>query len=184
MVLSACSNTDTSASAEAAVVEEAAAPSWLFTQTSDSGRIEMTDGQATRLVMGDVDLHTIAFSDRPDRLTDVIDTGAMTDRWSDTFGDDPPNAVLVEHQPGGETDSLVMVLRRPVFDATARTLSYDIEILADEAHPESIEGLTGQVHQVPPTEFRAVSLFIDSTNPYMPPVVVAPTPQPTPLPHS
>ena len=155
--------------ADGAAADDGAEPSWLFSQTSDTGRLEMTDGEATRLVMNDVDLHTIEFSDRPDRVAEIIDTAALTDAWEATFGDDPPNAVLVEHRPDGETDSLVLVLRRPVFDATARTLTYEVEILADEEHPESIEGLAGEVHQVPPTEFEAVSLFIDSGHDIIPP---------------
>lgn len=136
--------------------------SWLASQTSESGRIEFTDGRATRLVLEGVDAHTIMFSDRPDRLTDVVDTAAITEQWEELFADSAPNAVLVEHRPDGETDSLVVVLTNPVFDAATRTLSYDIEVLADEDHPESVSGLTGEVHEEPPSEFLAASLFIDN----------------------
>ena len=177
---SACSDTDSSA--EAAAVDDGAGDeaSWLYSQTADSGRLEMTDGQVTRLVMNDIDPHTIAFSDRPERLTEIVDTGTLTDAWNEMFGDDPPNAVLVEHQPEGETDSLVVVLREPVFDATARTLTYDVEVFADEQHPESLTGIVGDVHAVPPTEFRAVSLFIDCTIIPPPPDTTPPTlPPPT-----
>lgn len=163
VVLAGCSSAESLTGADAADSADQEEVSWLFSQTADSGRLEMTDGQATKLVMNDVDAHTIAFSDRPERLTDIIGTEAMTDMWNEMFGDDPPNAVLVEHSPDGETDSVVLVLQRPTFDATSRTLSYDIEVLADEQHPESIDGLTGGVHDVPPTEFRAVSLFIDDS---------------------
>ena len=33
--------------------------------------------------------------------------------------------------------------------------------IADEEHPESLSGLTGEVHDEAPTEFLAASLFID-----------------------
>ena len=163
VMAAACSSTDTSAGATGdPVANEAAEASWLASQTSDSGRIEFTDGEATKLVMDGVDLHTIMFSDRPDRLTDVVNTAAITDQWDELFAGSAPNAVLVEHRPDAETDSLVVVLSRPVLDTATQTLSYDIEVLADEDHPESVRGLIGDVHDEAPTEFSAASLFIDS----------------------
>lgn len=164
MVVAGCSSTDSSAepTGEPAADEATAEVSWLASQTSDSGRIERTDGEATLLVLVDVDLHTIGFSDRPERLTDVVDTATYIDRWDEMFADSAPNGVLVEHRPDGEADSLVVVLSRPVLDTTSRTLTYDIEVLADEAHPDSVRGLTGDVHDEAPTEFGAVSLFIDN----------------------
>jgi len=149
--------------------------SWLASQTADSGRIEFTDGRATGLVMEGVDPHTIMFSDRPDRLADVVDTGGFTDRWDEMFADSAPNAVLVEHLPSGPTDSLVVVLSRPVFDRASSTLRYDIEVLADERPPDSVQGLAGEVHEEAPGDFRSASLFIDdavcyeSKQPYCPP---------------
>jgi hypothetical protein len=189
VVLAGCSSAEspTAGAVDSTDQEEV---SWLYTQTADSGRLEMTDGQATKLVLNDVDPHTIAFSDRPERLTDIVGTEAMTDMWDELFGDDPPNAVLVEHSPEGDTDSVVVVLRRPVFDPSTGTLSYDIEVLADEQHPATIEGIGGDVHEVPPTEFRAVSLFIDdattTTNIIPPPsdYTVPPPPPPPPPPPS
>jgi hypothetical protein len=135
--------------------------SWLASQTADGGRIEFTEGVATRLVLEGIDAHTIMFSDRPDRLTDVVDTAAIAEQWDELFADSAPNAVLVEHRPDGETDSLVVVLTNPVLDLAGGTLSYDIEVLADEDHPDAIDGLTGDVHEEPPSEFLAASLFID-----------------------
>ncbi|CAN5665948.1 hypothetical protein BH10ACT3_BH10ACT3_23170 [soil metagenome] len=165
---------------------EDSAPSWLASQTADGGRLEFTDGRATRLVLDGVDLHTIMFSDRPDRLADVVDTGAFGDQWDEVFADSSPNAVLVEHRPDGGADSLVVVLSRPVFDNVTRTLSYDIQVLADEQHPESVEGLVGEVYDETPTEFRDVSLFIDNAicvedgEPACPPPPLTPPPPPPP----
>lgn len=163
----ACSSTDTTADPIGEPVADVAAGdvSWLASQTSHSGRIEFTDGEATQLVMDGIDPHTITFSDRPERLTDVMDTATYVDQWDEMFADSAPNAVLVEHRPDGETDSLVVVLSRPMLDTTSRTLTYDIEVLADEMHPESVRGLTGDVHDEAPTEFRAATLFIDGEPP-------------------
>lgn len=163
LMTAACSGTDTNADPIGdPVADEADEVSWLASQTAEGGRIEFTAGVVTRLVLDGIDLHTIMFSDRPDRLTDVVDTAAITEQWNDLFADSAPNAVLVEHRPDGETDSLVVVLTNPVLDLAAGTLSYDIEVLADEDHPESIAGLVGNVHDDAPTEFRAASLFIDN----------------------
>jgi hypothetical protein len=78
------------------------------------------------------------------------------------FADSAPNAVLVEHDPTGNTDSLVVVLTDPVLDGS--TMSYTAEILEDEAHPSSVEGLVGAPHAEPPAEFADASLFIDDVN--------------------
>ena len=173
-IVTACTNDDTWAGEDpvTAAAGEASEPdaqsaddtevSWLASQTATSGRIEFTDGEPTRLVLDGVDAHTVMFSDRPDRLTDVVDTAAITEQWDELFADSAPNAVLVEHRPAGDTDSLVVVLTNPVLDTAARTLSYDIEVLADEDHPESVSGLVGYVHDDAPTEFLAATLFIDS----------------------
>jgi hypothetical protein len=161
---SACSSDGPTAAGDpvAAVTPDAEEVSWLASQTAEGGRIEFTDGVATRLVLEGIDPHTIMFSDRPDRLTDVIDTAAITEQWDEMFADSAPNAVLVEHRPDGATDSLVVVLTNPVLDLAGGTLGYDIEVLADEDHPDAIAGLTGDVHDETPTEFRAASLFIDN----------------------
>lgn len=166
MTAGACSSSDTTANALGDPVADEAGEtsevSWLASQTAEGGRIESPDGVPTRLVLDGIDAHTIMFSDRPDRLSDVVDTSAFIEQWGDLFADSAPNAVLVEHRPGGATDSLVVVLTDPVLDIDAGTLSYTIEVLADEDHPESISGLVGDVHDSAPTEFRAASLFIDS----------------------
>lgn len=177
LIVASCSSDDTSADREpvtsaagetgepVAQSADDTAASWLASQTAEGGRIEFTDGEPTTLVLHGIDDHTVMFSDRPDRLTDIIDTAAITEQWAEMFADSAPNAVLVEHRPAGDTDSLVVVLTNPVLDTAARTLSYDIEVLADEDHPESVSGLVGNVHDDPPMEFAAASLFIDNTRP-------------------
>ena len=135
--------------------------SWLYSQTADGAELDDLGGGAYRLIMRGVDPHTIQFSDRPDRLVEIIDTARLVHHWPELFADSAPNAVLVEHEPSGETDSLVVVLTDPIYDMAARTLSYGVEILADELHPERLVALADG-HTRPPTMMRWVSLFIDS----------------------
>ncbi|MEN9552908.1 MAG: hypothetical protein RLY24_503, partial [Actinomycetota bacterium] len=45
--------------------------SWLYSQTSDTAELDDLGGGKYRLIMRGVDLHTIQFSDRPDRLVEV-----------------------------------------------------------------------------------------------------------------
>jgi hypothetical protein len=135
--------------------------SWLYSQTADGGElIDLGEG-SYRLVMRGVDPHTIQFSDRPDRLVKIIDTAQLVDRWDVLFADSAPNAVLVEHEPDGTTDSIVVVLTEPRYDMAADELSYAVRILADLEHPERVSGL-GDAHLQPPVIMRFISLFIDS----------------------
>ena len=135
--------------------------SWLYSQTSDTAELDDLGGGKFRLVMRGVDLHTIQFSDRPDRLVEVIDTEDFVHGWDTMFASSPPNAVLIEHEPSGQTDSLVVVLTNPEFNYADDEISYDVEILADEQHPERLLKLVN-AHTEPPVNMRAVSLFIDS----------------------
>ncbi len=144
--------------------------SWLYSQTADTGELDDLGGGKYRLVMHGIDAHTIQFSDRPDRLVEIINTGDFVHAWDTMFASSAPNAVLVEHEPDGSTDSLVVVLTNPLFDLENNTLSYDAEILADEKHPERLKKLA-VAHAEPPVHMSAVSLFIDS-------VSDTPTPQP------
>jgi len=135
--------------------------SWLYSQTAGSG--ELTDlGDGTyRLTMRDTDRHTVMFADRPDRLAEIIETSDLIDDWDELFATSSPNAVLVEHEPDGSTDSIVVVLEQPAFDPTTAELTYIVTILADEAHPERLQAF-GTPHAEPPLTMSAVSLFIDS----------------------
>lgn len=135
--------------------------SWLYSQSANEGVLEDLGSNRYRLTMKNVDLHTIMFSDRPDRLVEVIDTKDLVDSWGEVFATSAPNAVLVEHEPDGTTDSLVLVLEQPVLDVKAKTIVYEAELLADEMHPERLKKLV-DAHLEPPSEFYAVSLFIDS----------------------
>ena len=135
--------------------------SWLYSQTADSGELDDLGNGKFHLILRDVDYHTIQFSDRPDRLVEIIETADLVKNWDTLFATSSPNAVLVEHEPDGTTDSLVVVLEKPHFDYEADELTYEVTILADEAHPERLKKLAN-AHTQAPVAMRAVSLFIDS----------------------
>ena len=135
--------------------------SWLYSQTADTAELDTLGDGKFRLIMRGVDLHTVQFSDRPNRLVEILDTSDFVHHWDRMFATSLPNAVLVEHEPSGLTDSLVVVLDKPQFDYEADELTYELTILADEMHPERLKKLA-DAHDTPPTNMRAVSLFIDS----------------------
>jgi hypothetical protein len=137
--------------------------SLLYSLTADAGRLEPAAGTNNfTLTLTGVDAHTIQFADRPSRYSGIIPTADLVEHWAAFFGDDPPNAVLVEHERGtGGTDSLVVTLTDPVYDATAGTLRYAVTLLDDEHAPDRLDSLGRARHATPPTAFDAASLFID-----------------------
>lgn len=141
--------------------EDESGVSWLYSQTADNAELDDLGGGKYRLILRGVDYHTVQFSDRPDRLVEVIDTADFVHAWDTMFASSLPNAVLVEHEPSGETDSLVVVLEKPNFNYELDELSYEMTILSDEQHPERLRKLAN-AHSAAPVNMRAVSLFIDS----------------------
>ena len=135
--------------------------SWLYSQTAGAGELDEREDGTFHLILRDVDFHTVQFSDRPERLTEIIDTADLVRDWDTLFATSSPNAVLVEHEPSGETDSLVVVLHKPYFDYAADELTYEVKVLADEEQPERLKKLANAYVKSPIT-MRAVSLFIDS----------------------
>lgn len=135
-------------------------PSWLFSQTADAGTFSTDADGVSTLTLIDVDPGVIGFTDRPDRDTAVIAVERFVEAWPTMFADSAPNAVLVEHQPDGESDSFVVELSDPRLDGT--TLSFTAEVLDGEDH-SGIAGVTVTPHTDPPAKFQTVSLFIDDT---------------------
>lgn len=133
-------------------------PSWLFSQTADAGTFSTDADGVSTLTLTDIDPGVVGFTDRPDRDTAVIAVAGFVEAWPTMFADSAPNAVLVEHQPDGESDSFVVELSDPKLDGT--TLSFTAEVLDGEDH-SGIAGVTATPHTDPPAKFQTVSLFID-----------------------
>lgn len=153
-------NADDATGDPVAAVDEA--PSWLFSHTADGGTLTSNGDGTYALTMSGIDPKVMAFTDRPDRQTAILTAQDLVDTWPSMFADSAPNAVLVEHDPSGETDSLVVVLTDPALDGS--TMTYTATILEDEAHPSSVDGIVNSPHADPPSEFADVSLFIDDVN--------------------
>ncbi len=138
------------------------APSWLFTLTSTGGTFS-TDADGTQtLTLTGIDPGVTAFTDRPDRDAAVVPADRFVQEWPSLFEDSAPNAVLVEHEPSGESDSFVVTLFDPVLDGS--TLTFTAEIVDGEDHSDQIPGLTATPHSEPPASFSTVSLFIDDVS--------------------
>lgn len=135
--------------------------SWLYSQTADNAELDNLGGGKYRMTLRGVDYHTIQFSDRPDRLVKIMDTADFVTAWDRMFASSLPNAVLIEHEPSGTTDSLVVVLNKPTFNYASDELVYEMTITADEDQPERLRKMAN-AHDEAPMNMRAVSLFIDS----------------------
>jgi len=141
--------------------------STLFVQTFDGGSLQPTDGDATTFVLtlqGDSG-HTVAFSDRPERVVSAVSTQVFLDALGFSPRN-PPNAALVIEPTPGQTDIVVLELFDPVLDAAQRTLTYTIRPLADY---NTQMGLTfEQTPRVPNPAgetFGGAQLFIDDCPP-------------------
>jgi hypothetical protein len=96
----------------------------MFAQGSASTGAELT--------LNDVSPTTLYFSDRPKRVVGHMTTDQFVGLWSEegenSFGVDPPNAVLSFVDAGGDRpDECVVILRNPRSEDDS--VSYDIEVL-------------------------------------------------------
>jgi hypothetical protein len=106
-------------------------PTALFTQTFEAGTWRPKPGEpnAYTLTLEGVSAETVGFTDRPERLAGVAPTQAFLNKLGFTPAN-PPNAALVAAPTGGGAqDVLVIELRHPVYDAQARTLTYDAAVV-------------------------------------------------------
>jgi hypothetical protein len=126
----------------------------------------------------------MAFTDRPARDSLILSAAQLIEQWPALFADSPPNAVLVEHNPSGNTDSVVLTLSNPRLTtpapaaatsssaaatatsaAATATLTFDTALITTE-HPANSKRLTRGLHKTPPAAFANASLFIDEVTPW------------------
>jgi hypothetical protein len=143
-------------------VADATGRTWLFSQTACSGSMSEQGDGTYRLTLEQVDDHVTAFTDRPDRDTAVIPASALYDSWSDLFADSPPNAVMIEHDPIGGSDSWVVELIDPVLEGS--TVTFTAIVLGEEDHSPSARRHVQELYASPPATFGDVSLFIDDVD--------------------
>ncbi len=134
---------------------------WLFSHTSDGGTIAPGPDGTVVLTLTGIDPHVVAFTDRPDRQSEILDVATLVMAWPSLFAESAPNAVLVEHEPSG-TDSSVLELTDPVLDGT--TLRFTARVLEVEAADGPTAADASSTSPAPPASFRAASLFIDDVD--------------------
>lgn len=103
----------------------------------------------------------MAFTDRPDRDSAIIPTSDLVEAWPTMFADSAPNTELVEHQPTGEANSVVLTLENP--QAMGAQLTFQSVVLTEEV-PQGVQNHVGPIHATPPATFTNASLFIDDVN--------------------
>ena len=144
-------------------------PNWLLSHAASAGTlVKKSDGGYTLTLTG-IDPHMMAFTDRPIRDAVIVPAGELIVNWPNLFADSPPNAVLVEHNPKGNTDSVVLTLTNPRLtvpsvasstSADTATLMFDAALITTE-HPANLKRLTRGIHKTPTAAFANASLFID-----------------------
>lgn len=124
---------------------------WMFSHTSRTAVLEPSPDGDHRLILEGIDSDVTAFTDRPERRSEMLPPADLAAGWDALFSEDSPNAVLVGHLPNGEANSLVVELSEPVVEGERMT--YSVEILSDEGSSADTS-----------REFASVSLFIDSAD--------------------
>ncbi|CAB4912275.1 unannotated protein [freshwater metagenome] len=136
-------------------------PSWLFSLSSDAGSMKKNADGSYLLTLTGADDAITAFTDRPVRDTAVVPLGRAVIAWPQVFASAAPNAVLVEHDPSGASDSFVVVLTDPKL-LNASTVTFRAELVQNDVQPASLKPIANAQYVVPPTSFGTVSLFIDN----------------------
>lgn len=134
------------------------APSWLFSHTADEGEIREEADGSLELVLRAFDPHVTAFTDRPVRDARIETVEWLVESWSALFSEDPPNAVLVEHDTAGAAQSVVLTLL--AVERVSDELRFTVTVIEPEAGSD-VDSIAGVRHDDPVRLFQAVSLFID-----------------------
>lgn len=133
---------------------------FLFVQTAESGTIEEVIGSTGVFVLrlAGVAPSTIYFSDRPARISGQ----APMDKFLKGFGfsdANPPNAAIEWVGPHGPSVTVVELMR-PVYNASAATLTYHVRLLDPNEVPEGLSHVSSPAPTLP-AHLSKVALFID-----------------------
>ncbi|MCX6434320.1 MAG: hypothetical protein NTX29_16640 [Actinobacteria bacterium] len=137
--------------------------SYLWVVNSEGGTITGSGDENLTLTLTGVREYVTQFADRPVRHAYVLSTMDFENRWADWFSPVTPNAVLSFTEPASPMPaSIVLEVTDPVYDESARTLSFTATRLHREpdAHPDAVETVSLPNIQTPAT-FISGALFID-----------------------
>lgn len=143
--LAACGKADDAAAEDTAQVADNAEASWLFVIQGEVTAI--ADGTLTMSVPHSV----VAFTDRPERQTQLMGVGAFVDgAWAEggAFRSDPPNASLIDeaNRQIDVVEILGMVLDGDSLTVTYRELNGGAPVVGDfvaltiDAIPTAVNG--------------------------------------------
>ena len=109
-------------------IDQNSEPQWLLSHGSSSAVVAQGRSGETTLTLAEPDPTVLMFTDRPERNTATLDLDSLINQWSDAFGDDPPNAALVDDASGDALAVLTLSEPRRVGDAlTFTVLGLDIQ---------------------------------------------------------
>lgn len=144
--------------------ETTATEQGLFVVTAGDVAIEDgTDGNMV-LTLSDVDSRAMWFTDRPERLADVVSVSDLMAAWTELgFADVPPNAGLVLSNAQGEATVIITMLD-PRWSPDDRMLRMTGRPLAADDLPDDhfLSAHTDRLVETLPTSVEHVALFIDS----------------------
>jgi hypothetical protein len=138
-------------------------PELMFVLNARSGSLRSVAAGRYVLTLEGVAPETVAFADRPKRLTDNLKTSAFFARFwgrGSSFVKDPPNAALDLVTGENDGDAIVFELRRPRLHGS--TLTFAARRVAASA---GLSHYGNRVDSSPPASFADASLFIDSIAP-------------------
>jgi hypothetical protein len=108
-----------------------------------------------------VDPDVLFFTERPKRDTGVVPLQVMLGALF-RAGSTAPNAALDISGPGAREDVVAFELRKPRYDSSGQTLTYDAKPL-DDLDGTQLAYLNDRLEGRPPAQFGEASLFIDET---------------------
>jgi hypothetical protein len=132
---------------------------WLFSQTADGGSFTPNDDGSYTLTLTGVDPYVTAFTDRPVRDSKILALSEFIGAWPGAFASSAPNAVLVEHNSSGASNSTVVTLNAPMLVEDVLTFRATV---VSEKPSQTLANIAGNLHPTPPSSFATSSLFIDS----------------------
>ena len=134
--------------------------SFLFIQEAQTGSC-IKDGNGTMTItLNGVRSDTVYFSDRPARVSGVIDT-TLFDRSSLWSGSSSPNAAVMLVNAPTTNDTIIVTLSNPRYDKANATLVYTATMVP-EYHGEGLKTYEQFADPGVAEQFDRVMLFIDN----------------------
>jgi hypothetical protein len=135
----------------------------LYVQGAASGTISPIHGASRlfALTLRDVHPQVVWFTDRPVRDQGLMTNSAFVRDWrSNGFAADPPNAAFSLLRADDKSDTAIVELHTPRYDAKQGTITYRARILPHATG--NLSGFESDNDRNIPRHFDDASLFIDN----------------------